>query len=383
MERAYAASGVTRVRRAFSTTRGRLTLLWLAIFAAALTVANIGIYLTVSFKANSAVEAELRSQADSVGDGVQLVDGRPTYRGDLPHETSSGLLVDLALVGTEGTIKQTRDQPLSDSILSELATPALRSGRPVLVDFYDQRHVHRRAYAAPVATISDQPVAVLASTPLTDVESSVALTTALVALLSLAVLAGSTALVHWLIGRVLSPVSRIANLAESLSERDLHRRVDVHAPDDEVGLWTFSTEQKGATVPYTEQVPIGPAAGNSARLKDVISGLHAEGGTALYATTRAAQQKLLASATPDRINAVVVLTDGKNEYPKDNDLDGLLRDLDANNLENSVRVFTIAYGDEADLNTLKRISSASRAAAYDARNPISIHDVLVNVISNF
>jgi Ca-activated chloride channel family protein len=46
-------------------------------------------------------------------------------------------------------------------------------------------------------------------------------------------------------------------------------------------------------------------------------------------------------------------------------------------------VFTIAYGDAADLNTLKRISSASRAAAYDARNPISINDVLVNVISNF
>jgi two-component system, OmpR family, sensor kinase len=226
---------VTRVRRAFTTTRGRLTCLWLAIFAAALMVANVGIYLTVTFKANSEVEAELRSQADSVGAGVQVVDGRPAYvRGDLPHETSSGLLVDLALVGAEGTIQQTRDQPLSDAILRSLATPALRSGQPILVDFYDQRHVHRRAYVAPVG-ISDQPVAILASTPLTDVESSVALTTALVALLSLAVLAGSTALVHWLIGRVLSPVSRIANLAESLSERDLHRRVDVHAPDDEVG----------------------------------------------------------------------------------------------------------------------------------------------------
>jgi Ca-activated chloride channel family protein len=46
-------------------------------------------------------------------------------------------------------------------------------------------------------------------------------------------------------------------------------------------------------------------------------------------------------------------------------------------------VFTIAYGDKADLDTLKRISSSSRAAAYDARNPTSIDSVLVNVISNF
>lgn len=161
------------------------------------------------------------------------------------------------------------------------------------------------------------------------------------------------------------------------------RSVDLFAPDDEVGLWTFSTEQRGSGTPYTEQVPIGPVSGNSGRIKQVIAGMHAEGGTALYATTRAAQQKLLAAATPDRINAVVLLTDGKNEYPRDNDLNGLLRDLDAANLENSVRVFTIAYGDQADLGTLKRISSSSRAAAYDARDPSSIDDVLVNVVSNF
>jgi Ca-activated chloride channel family protein len=46
-------------------------------------------------------------------------------------------------------------------------------------------------------------------------------------------------------------------------------------------------------------------------------------------------------------------------------------------------VFTIAYGDKADLDTLRRISSASRAAAYDARNAASIDTVLTNVVSNF
>ncbi|MGC9666434.1 substrate-binding and vWA domain-containing protein [Planosporangium sp. 12N6] len=168
-----------------------------------------------------------------------------------------------------------------------------------------------------------------------------------------------------------------------LAKQAVLRSMGLFAADDEVGLWTFSTEQRGATTPYTERVPIGPVSGNSGRITQVVNALSAEGGTALYASTRAAQQKLLASAAPDRINAVVVLTDGKNEYPKDSDLNGLLRDLDASNLENSVRVFTIAYGDKADLDTLRRISSASRAAAYDARNPTSIDTVLVNVISNF
>ena len=48
-----------------------------------------------------------------------------------------------------------------------------------------------------------------------------------------------------------------------------------------------------------------------------------------------------------------------------------------------VRVFTIAYGPDADLATLQEISEASRAAAYDARNPTSIDKVFSDVLSNF
>lgn len=155
------------------------------------------------------------------------------------------------------------------------------------------------------------------------------------------------------------------------------------APDDEVGLWTFSTEQSGSATPYTEQVPIGAVSSVRSRMGEVIDGLYADGGTALYATARAAQKRMLAAVDPDRINAVVLLTDGKNEYPRDNDLDSLVTELDADTLENSVRMFTIAYGDKADLPTLRRISTASRAAVYDARDPASIDNVLINVISNF
>jgi len=224
------------LRRAFTTTRGRLTFLWLAIFAVALTLANVGVYLVVTFTTNTGLDEELRAQTDSVSAGVTVVGGRPAYApGDLPDETSSGLTVDMALVDSTGAVLQAPDRPLSDSLVRSLAATALRTGQPSRVDFYDPRHVRRRAYVVPVPTVEDQFVALVASTPLSNVESSISLTVALVALLSAAVLAGSTALVYWLIGRVLSPVSQIANLAESLSERDLHRRVDARAPEDEVG----------------------------------------------------------------------------------------------------------------------------------------------------
>jgi Ca-activated chloride channel family protein len=154
-------------------------------------------------------------------------------------------------------------------------------------------------------------------------------------------------------------------------------------PDDEVSLWKFSTESGGATTPYDEVVPFAPMRTSADRLTSAINALHPEGGTALYSTVRAAQQSMLQRYDQGRINAIVVLTDGKNEYPKDNDLNALLRDVNADTLERSVRVFAIAFGDKSDLKTLTSIARASRASAYDARNPSTIDDVFVAVLSNF
>jgi Ca-activated chloride channel family protein len=40
-------------------------------------------------------------------------------------------------------------------------------------------------------------------------------------------------------------------------------------------------------------------------------------------------------------------------------------------------------GADADLASLERISAASRAAAYDATDPLTIDSVFTNVLSNF
>jgi len=107
------------------------------------------------------------------------------------------------------------------------------------------------------------------------------------------------------------------------------------------------------------------------------------GGTPLYAVIKAAADQLRSTAHADAINAIVVLTDGKNEDPDDTDLDGLIRQITDEASEGGIRVFTIAYGKDADLDTLIRISEASRAAAYDATDPKTIDTVFTNVISNF
>ena len=148
---------------------------------------------------------------------------------------------------------------------------------------------------------------------------------------------------------------------------------------DQVGLWTFPAQGQV----YWQQMALEPLGPQREQLIARIQQLIPAGGTPLYAATRKASEAVRAGAGDDTINAVVVMTDGKNEYPDDTDVDGLVQQLGDQALEGGVRVFTIAYGEDADLDTVKRISEASRAAAYDASDPQTIDAVFTNVLSNF
>jgi Ca-activated chloride channel family protein len=152
--------------------------------------------------------------------------------------------------------------------------------------------------------------------------------------------------------------------------------------DDEVGLWIFSSDLEAGR-PYQELVGVGPVSERGDDLRARIGSLVPRGGTGLYATTKAAARTMRESFDPARINAVVLLTDGRNEYPPDTDLDGLLRQLRAEGEDVAVRVFPIAYGQDADLGILQRVAEASRPAAYDSSDPASIEKVFTAVISNF
>ncbi len=151
------------------------------------------------------------------------------------------------------------------------------------------------------------------------------------------------------------------------------------ADTDQVGLWTFP----GHDTVYWQDAPLEPLGPQRQSMKGHIQQLIPGGGTPLYAVTRAAVEAVRSGASDDTINAVVVMTDGKNEYPPDSDLDGLVRELHADSFEGGVRVFTIGYGEDADMKSVAKISEASRAAAYDATDPSTIDAVFTSVLSNF
>jgi Ca-activated chloride channel family protein len=167
-----------------------------------------------------------------------------------------------------------------------------------------------------------------------------------------------------------------------LAKQAARNSLSQFAGGDQVGLWMFST-QLDAETDYRELVSIGPMdSQRRAQLRERIDGLQPGGGTGLYDTSLAAHQFVEGRASAEDINAVVLLTDGRNE---DNgiSLDNLLGQLRTEEGARSVRLFTIGYGEDADLDTLRRISQTTNAAAYDSSDPTSIDQIFTAVVSNF
>ncbi len=172
---------------------------------------------------------------------------------------------------------------------------------------------------------------------------------------------------------------------------DLAKRASIDAlhqfkPEDQVGLRIFSTNiSPKEPRDYLDLVPIGEISQNRETIASRINSLVPTEGTPLYTTSTASFEFMKTQYDPQRINAVVLLTDGRNEDDF-NDLNATIAKLRAGSegqVSSPVRLFTIAYGEDADKNVLKRLAEATNAATYDASDPESINKVFTAVISNF
>jgi Ca-activated chloride channel homolog len=163
------------------------------------------------------------------------------------------------------------------------------------------------------------------------------------------------------------------------------------APETNLGTWIFSTNLAGGR-DWAESVPIGPT---NARLPngkirrevlaEALARLQATNGdTGLYDTTLAAFRAVQRSYAPERINIVVLLTDGINDDPTGGITRAeLLRRLKAEQQEDRpVQIITIAYGANADATSLKMISDATGGLAYvSSSDPADILRVFTDAIT--
>jgi Ca-activated chloride channel family protein len=123
--------------------------------------------------------------------------------------------------------------------------------------------------------------------------------------------------------------------------------------DDWVGLTTFSTDMH-------VMFPVAPLSSNRQPMLQAIDGITAEGSTRLY-NSIADQVQALSGLTTDGIKALVVLTDGV-DTANQLTLAQLLEEIGPLH----VRVFSIAYGDPAYIDTdgLKQMAQVTGGQAY-------------------
>jgi Ca-activated chloride channel family protein len=143
--------------------------------------------------------------------------------------------------------------------------------------------------------------------------------------------------------------------------------------DDRVGILTFNDQ----ITSLTDLTPLGP---KRDQVVQQIYALSAGYKTKLRDVTLEAVEEMTAAYDPARINAVVLMTDGiDTDSQRVRDDGTLLRELErVAQSDRPVRIFTIAYGDDADKNLLERIAEATEGRMVEGtpENIIRIYEIL-------
>jgi len=134
-------------------------------------------------------------------------------------------------------------------------------------------------------------------------------------------------------------------------------------PIDEVYVVTFASDVR-------ELQTAGLVGQVGEQLKSSLRGIFAEGATALhqaviYAVDRVEELKSADEAAGERrLYGIVLLSDGKNESeggPSQNDM---LSHLPSGTEASGVKIYTIAYGDDADLNVLTTLANRTNGKQF-------------------
>jgi Ca-activated chloride channel family protein len=144
---------------------------------------------------------------------------------------------------------------------------------------------------------------------------------------------------------------------------------------DTLSLLAFSSKVRW----LKKGIALNPAGQRQAR--QLIRGLKPAGRTALYDATEAAYRYLQDRPRRDVISAIIVLTDGLDNRSKQS-LAELLRKIEVDFEKRTTRIFTIAYGNDANPKVLKRIADATQAKFYQA-TPQTIRTVFKDIATFF
>ncbi|PWI19889.1 hypothetical protein DI272_41280 [Streptomyces sp. Act143] len=173
-----------------------------------------------------------------------------------------------------------------------------------------------------------------------------------------------------------------------VTKASLLQALATFTPDDEIGLWDFSTKLDGDK-DYRVLVPterLGATRGTGTqrdRLTTAFSGLTPvpNGATGLYDTTLAAYKAAVSSYAKGKFNALVILTDGVNQDPGSISRGALISRLQQlGDPDRPVPIIMIAVGPDADRTEAEQIARATGGSGQEVTDPSEIHEVILKAI---
>jgi Ca-activated chloride channel family protein len=129
--------------------------------------------------------------------------------------------------------------------------------------------------------------------------------------------------------------------------------------------------------------PLTPLGEKRDEVLNRVSGISEGGDTRLYDATLEAYQTLQQEGDPKHIRAVVVLSDGmdtESQATLQQVLDAIGSDSEEGG--NAVKLFTIAFGGDADVGVLERISEVTGGKQYEG-DPDTIREVYTDIATFF
>ncbi|MER6127075.1 substrate-binding and VWA domain-containing protein [Streptomyces sp. NPDC001795] len=184
------------------------------------------------------------------------------------------------------------------------------------------------------------------------------------------------------------PVPGTGQSRMDVTKASLLQALATFTPEDEIGLWEFSTKLDGDK-DYRVLVPterLGDRKGNGTQ-RDTLSAAFSalqpvtNGATGLYDTTLAAYKAATSSYVKGKFNALVVLTDGVNQDPGSISRSTLISDLQKlTDPERPVPLIVIAVGPEASKEEAEQIAKATGGSGHQVNDPAQIHSVILKAI---
>ncbi|WP_461002047.1 substrate-binding domain-containing protein [Streptomonospora sediminis] len=167
--------------------------------------------------------------------------------------------------------------------------------------------------------------------------------------------------------------------------------LDLFPEDAEHGLWRFSVGINDG-LDYEELLPVRELtaeAEDGATQKEAIAAALGsmqpvpDGDTGLYDTYLAAYRQMSRTYKDDRVNSILMLTDGNNDDADSISLDKLIAKLEEESSPvRPIPIFTIAFGPDIDPKPLQRIADTTGGAAYTTEDPTEIGDIFLKAFSH-